>query len=86
MPPPWAIDGVDVGAVVERLSIEQKVGQLLLLGFGGTTMDATISAFLDDMQPGGIALFTRNIQGPEQTLTLVRAVRDHDPKVKCLGT
>jgi beta-N-acetylhexosaminidase len=85
-PPPWAIDGVDVGAVVERLTIEQKVGQLLLLGFGGTTMDGTISTFLDDMQPGGVALFTRNIQGPEQTLTLVRAVREHDPKVKCLGT
>jgi beta-N-acetylhexosaminidase len=85
-PPPWAIDGVDVGAVVERLTIEQKVGQLLLLGFGGTTMDATIGTFLDDMQPGGVALFTRNIHNPEQTLTLVRAVREHDPKVKCLGT
>jgi beta-N-acetylhexosaminidase len=81
--PPWAQDGVDVGALIEQLTVEQKVGQLLLLGFGGTTMDGTIATFLDEMQPGGVALFSRNIVDPEQTLTLVRAVREHDPRVRC---
>ncbi len=66
-----------------QLTVEQKVGQLLLLGFGGTTMDGTIATFLDEMQPGGVALFSRNIVLPEQTLTLVRAVREHDPRVRC---
>jgi beta-N-acetylhexosaminidase len=83
--PPWAIDGVDVATVVDSLSLEQKVGQLLLLGFGGTVMDGTISSFLDEMQPGGVALFTRNINDAEQTMTLIRAVRSHDPKPACAG-
>ena len=80
-PPPWAVDGIDVGAVVQSLTVEQKVGQLLLLGFGGTEMDGTISTFLDEMQPGGVALFSRNIDGPAQAMRLIREVRQHDPVV-----
>ena len=79
-PPPWAIDGIDIGAVVAGLSDEQKVGQLLLLGFGGTQMDVTISSFLDEMQPGGVALFSRNVSDPEATMQLIREVRTHDPR------
>jgi len=79
-PPPWAIDGVDIGAVVAGLTVEQKVGQLLLLGFGGTEMDDTIASFLDEMQPGGVALFSRNVADPETTMRLIRAVRTHDPR------
>ncbi len=79
--PPWAIDGVDVGAVVSSMTAEQKVGQLLLLGFGGTTMDDTISSFLEEMQPGGVALFSRNVDDAETTMRLIRDVRTHDPRV-----
>ncbi len=82
-PPPWAHDGVDLGEVIDGLSLEQKVGQTLLLGFGGTIIDGTIERFIDDMQPGGVALFTRNINGPEQTMTLIRGLRERDPKVSC---
>ncbi len=79
---PWAVGGVDVGAVVDGMTREQKVGQLLLLGFGGTAMDGTIASFLDEMQPGGLALFTRNIAGPEQTLKLIAGLRAHDVVVR----
>ena len=76
---PYAIDGVDVDAVLDRLTPEQKVGQLMLLGFGGTRMDNTIGSFLDDMRPGGVALFSRNVDNPEQVMRLIRDVRAHDP-------
>ncbi|MDP2341898.1 MAG: glycoside hydrolase family 3 N-terminal domain-containing protein [Deltaproteobacteria bacterium] len=75
---PWAVGGVDVATLIDQMSLEQKVGQMLLLGFGGTQMDGTIAAFLDEMQPGGVALFTRNISGPEQTMKLVQGIRGHD--------
>jgi beta-N-acetylhexosaminidase len=76
---PYDIDGVDVDVIIDGLSVDEKVGQLLLLGFGGTTMDATIAAFLEEMKPGGVALFGRNIEGSTQTLRLIRDVRVHDP-------
>ena len=75
---PWAVGGVDVAGLIDQMSVEQKVGQLLLLGFGGTEMDGTIATFLDEMQPGGVALFTRNITRPEQTMKLVQGIRAHD--------
>jgi beta-N-acetylhexosaminidase len=78
-PSPYAVNGVDVDAIVERLTVEEKVGQLLLVGFGGTQMDPTIATFLDDMKPGGVALFTRNIDSPRQTVQLIRDVRARDP-------
>ena len=61
---PYLEHGVDVDAVLERLTVREKVGQLLMLGFGGTRMDHTIAAFLDDMKPGGLALYSRNIDTP----------------------
>jgi beta-N-acetylhexosaminidase len=84
-PAPWAIHGVDVDHLLDRLTVEEKVGQLLLLGFGGTVMDDTIAAFLDDMKPGGVALFGRNIDTPEQTMRLIRDVRGHDPAARLGG-
>jgi beta-N-acetylhexosaminidase len=76
---PYDVNNVDVDGVLDSLTPEEKVGQLLLLGFGGTKMDGTIGKFLDDMKPGGVALFGRNIDKPEQTLKLIRDVREHDP-------
>jgi beta-N-acetylhexosaminidase len=78
---PWAVAGVDVAAVIDGMTTEQRVGQLLLLGFGGTSIDGTIDSFLDEMQPGGVALFSRNVSEPAATMQLIRDVRRHDPRV-----
>ena len=61
------------------MSLEEKVGQLLFLGFGGTVMDETIARFLKDKKPGGVALFSRNVKTVPQTLKLIRDVRKYDP-------
>lgn len=73
---------MDVDGILDRLTLEEKVGQLLLISFGGTKMDATIADFLHEMKPGGVALFARNIETPAQTLRLIRDVRDLDPVSK----
>ncbi len=78
---PWDVAGVDVAAVIDGMTTEQRVGQLLLLGFGGTSIDGTIDSFLDEMQPGGVALFSRNVSEPAATMQLIRDVRRHDPRV-----
>jgi beta-N-acetylhexosaminidase len=79
-PPPQAPgDDIDVAAMLEKLSVEEKVGQLLFVGFGGTVMDETISNFLKDKKPGGVALFRRNIKNAHQVSVLIREVRKYDP-------
>lgn len=69
-----------VDALMAEMSDDEKVGQLLFLGFGGKVMDDTIAQFLRQKRPGGVALFGRNIKRLKQTLTLIREVRKHDPK------
>ena len=42
------------------LTLEQAVGQMLLVGFRGTTVDEPTAAMLRDIQPGGLILFDRD--------------------------
>jgi beta-N-acetylhexosaminidase len=57
------------------MSLEQKVGQMLAIGIQGTELTPETIAQLETIQPGGIILFARNIQGPTQLEALTRALR-----------
>lgn len=56
------------------------VGQLLIVGFGGTEMTSRLSSLLKRVQPAGVILFARNINSPEQTWRLLRDCQ------KCVST
>ena len=57
-------------------SIEEAVGQMLMIGFRGDVLYGDIAALLGDIQPGGVVLFdydlpskgevVRNITSPRQ--------------------
>ena len=70
---------IDIETILAKLTLEEKIGQMLFLGFGGTLMDHTISKFLRAKKPGGVAFFRRNIQDLTQTLTLIRDVQKYAP-------
>src|ERR1044072_6302985 len=48
-----------------QLPLEQKVGQLLFVGLPGTEVDAETAALLEEVQPGGVCIFVRNVRGAE---------------------
>jgi beta-N-acetylhexosaminidase len=58
------------------LSLEQKIGQLLYIGLPGTEFDADARALVEDIQPGGIIIFGRNVATGEQLRGLLDSVRD----------
>ena len=58
-----------------RLTLEQKIGQLFILGFQGYQPDLETSAFLDYLQPGGFHLFQRNIESFDQVYDLTTRLR-----------
>jgi beta-N-acetylhexosaminidase len=51
---------------VQDLSLEQKVGQLLIVGFQGTALDPVTRKHFETIKPGAIILFKRNISTPFQ--------------------
>ena len=70
-------------------SIEEAVGQMLMIGFRGDVLDGDIVALLRDIQPGGVVLFdydlpskgevVRNITSPRQLCALTSALQDIAP-------
>jgi beta-N-acetylhexosaminidase len=61
---------------LQSLSIEHKIGQLFFIGISGTTIDDETAALLDDIGPGGICLFSRNIKEAQQTRDLLESLRE----------
>ncbi|MFC5403090.1 beta-N-acetylhexosaminidase [Cohnella soli] len=54
-------DGVN--ALIDRMTLEQKVGQMILAGVTGTKLDASAKAMIAEQHVGGIILFKNNFSG-----------------------
>ena len=63
---------IDVDAIIASMTVEEKVGQLLMIGFGGTHVTPHIRFWVRERHVGGVALFSRNITGLEQTARFTR--------------
>lgn len=53
------------------LPVEDKVGQLFFIGIPGPAVDESTLALLNEVRPGGICLFSRNIRERRQTRELL---------------
>ena len=58
------------------LPLEQQIGQFLFIGLPGTELDAEARALVEEIQPGGVIIFGRNVAGPEQLRSLLDGVRE----------
>jgi beta-N-acetylhexosaminidase len=52
------------------MTLEQKVGQVFMLGFEGTTLNASNRALIQGLHLGGVTLFGRNIKDATQLAEL----------------
>jgi beta-N-acetylhexosaminidase len=56
----------------QKLSTAQQVGQLLVVGFDGTSVTPSVAQMLARIQPAGVILFARNIINAQQTHQLLK--------------
>lgn len=61
---------------MSQLTIAKKIGQLFFIGIPGPELDAATRDLLDEIQPGGVCLFARNIRERRQTRELLDNLRD----------
>jgi beta-N-acetylhexosaminidase len=59
-----------------HLTLDQKVGQLFILGFQGYELDRETRALLEVIRPGGFLLFQRNIENFDQIYNLTNQLRE----------
>jgi len=58
------------------LPLEQQIGQFLFIGLPGTEIDAGTRALIEEVQPGGIIIFGRNVASPQQLRSLLDGARE----------
>lgn len=57
-------------------SLRETVGQLLMIGFGGTAVTTELVDWIQEYRPGGIILFSRNLVDPEQVARLTNTLQE----------
>ncbi|WP_225741380.1 beta-N-acetylhexosaminidase [Halorussus halophilus] len=69
----------NVESTVAAMSLDEKVGQLFVAGFDGTTPTADIESLVAEHHLGGIIYFSRNVESPDQLRTLSETLQGFVP-------
>jgi beta-N-acetylhexosaminidase len=67
------------------LPLDQQVGQFFYIGLSGTEIDGDTRALIQEVQPGGVIIFGRNVRSPQQLRELLDGVRELVPTNPLLG-
>lgn len=70
-----ALTNPEIDTMIAEMTIEEKVGQLIMVGFDGTHTNEAIETHIRERYVGGIVLFSRNIQSPKQTAELTNQLQ-----------
>jgi beta-N-acetylhexosaminidase len=70
---------------LSTLSLEQQVGQLFYIGLPGPELDGNTRELIQEVQPGGVIVFGRNVVTPEQLRGLLDGVRELLPVRPLVG-
>jgi beta-N-acetylhexosaminidase len=62
-------------AMIKEMPLKEKIGQMLFLGFTGTTIDETLKPIIATLKPGGLVMFGRNIKSAPQVAELNQAAQ-----------
>ncbi|MEI2341107.1 beta-N-acetylhexosaminidase [Priestia megaterium] len=62
--------------ILKTMSIEEKVGQMMVVGFQTKEADAHIKKMISSYHVGGVILYDRNMENPYQVATLTNDLQD----------
>ncbi|MCM3903288.1 MAG: hypothetical protein ND866_16410, partial [Pyrinomonadaceae bacterium] len=70
---------------LHSIPLEQQVGQFFFIGLPGTELDVETRDLIEEIKPGGIIIFGRNVANPQQLRNLVDGVRGLLPVEPLVG-
>ena len=70
-----ALTNPEIDTMIAKMTIEEKVGQLIMVGFDGTQANEAIETHIRERFVGGVVLFSRNIETPQQTAELTNQLQ-----------
>lgn len=60
----------DIEQLVANMTVDEKIGQMMVVGFQSGELDDHAKKMIEDYHVGGIILFDRNMENPKQVATL----------------
>lgn len=63
-----------------EMTSREKIGQLFMVGFMGTTVTSELASFIKEYKPGGVILFSRNLESVEQIVELTNDLQRCSPQ------
>jgi len=70
---------------LDSLPLEQQIGQFFFIGLPGPDLDEEARALIEEIKPGGIILFGRNVESAEQVRRLLDGARAMLPVAPLCG-
>ncbi|MFZ7946012.1 beta-N-acetylhexosaminidase [Neobacillus sp. 19] len=64
-----------ISEVISKMSLEDKIGQMILAGISETRMDTNAKKLISQFHVGGIIFYKNNFETPEQTVQLVNQLK-----------
>ncbi|MGE7185881.1 beta-N-acetylhexosaminidase [Peribacillus sp. NPDC006672] len=58
-----------------KMTLEEKIGQLMMVGFKGTEKNSEITELIEQKHIGGVIYFDRNMKSPEQVAKLSNSLQ-----------
>lgn len=77
---PIVVENDPVKDKMRGMTLEEKIGQLLIVGFDGISIDDNIKELIESYKVGGFILFSRNIVDKNQTLKLLNDLKASNSK------
>ncbi|MBE3582646.1 MAG: beta-N-acetylhexosaminidase [Limnochordaceae bacterium] len=74
-PPSSTQPALSIDQRIRQMSVEEKVGQLFLVGFPGQLMGYEAQTLVEEYHVGGVILFGRNIDSPVQVAVLTNQLQ-----------
>lgn len=65
-----------VDSTLEGMTLDEKIGQMLMIFYRKDTVDSTLESALKDVKPGGFILFKENISTYDKTLNFIKTVKN----------
>jgi beta-N-acetylhexosaminidase len=59
---------------ISKMTLEEKIGQMIIAGFNGTTLNEELITLMNELDIGGVILFSRNIKTSSQLKDLTKDI------------
>lgn len=70
------INNDPVNELLENMSLEDKIGQMLMISYRSPIVDTNLINILNEVKPGGFILFSENFESYEQTINFITEINE----------